>query len=130
MPFINSVTSVGTTAVAIAAPSAAPSRCPPDRDEVSWLTTTTTLSTSGVQAEIAGGALARILDNPKAVSTQPAAAKVLAALLEKLRSAAARPADDASRNPSVNRREHGCALCRTLQNCWKRAIGTNGVGFS
>jgi hypothetical protein len=34
--------------------------------------------------------LARILDNPKAVSTQPAAAKVLAALLDKLRSASAR----------------------------------------
>lgn len=35
-------------------------------------------------------ALARILDNPKAVSTQPAAAKVLVALLEKLRSVATR----------------------------------------
>jgi hypothetical protein len=35
-------------------------------------------------------ALARILDNPKAVSSQPAAAKVLAALLEKLRSEFAR----------------------------------------
>jgi hypothetical protein len=58
-------------------------------------------------------ALARILVNPKAVSTQPAAAKVLAALLEKLRSAAARPADDASRNPSVNRRE---ARMRSLSN--------------
>ena len=32
-------------------------------------------------------ALAEILDNPKAVSSQPAAAKVLATLLEKLRSA-------------------------------------------
>jgi hypothetical protein len=29
-------------------------------------------------------ALARILDNPRAVSSQPAAAKVLAALLDKL----------------------------------------------
>jgi hypothetical protein len=35
-------------------------------------------------------ALARILDNPKAIDQQPAAAKVLAALLEKLRSASAR----------------------------------------
>jgi hypothetical protein len=35
-------------------------------------------------------ALAQILDNPKAVSTQPAAAKVLATLLEQLRSASAR----------------------------------------
>jgi hypothetical protein len=33
------------------------------------------------------GAMARILDNPRAVSSQPAAAKVLAALLDKLRSA-------------------------------------------
>jgi hypothetical protein len=32
-------------------------------------------------------ALSRILDNPRAVSQHPAAAKVLAALLEKLRSA-------------------------------------------
>jgi hypothetical protein len=32
-------------------------------------------------------ALARVLDNPKAVSSQPAAAKVLASLLDKLRSA-------------------------------------------
>jgi hypothetical protein len=36
-------------------------------------------------------ALARnIMDNPKAINQQPAAAKVLAALLEKLHSAAAR----------------------------------------
>jgi hypothetical protein len=35
-------------------------------------------------------AMARILDNPKAVSSQPAAAKVLATLLDKLRSASAR----------------------------------------
>lgn len=35
-------------------------------------------------------ALARILDNPKAINQQPAAAKVLAALLEKLRAASAR----------------------------------------
>jgi hypothetical protein len=35
-------------------------------------------------------ALARIMDNPKAVNQQPAAAKVLAALLEKLHSASAR----------------------------------------
>jgi hypothetical protein len=35
-------------------------------------------------------ALARILDNPKAVNQQPAAAKVLASLLDKLRSASAR----------------------------------------
>jgi hypothetical protein len=31
--------------------------------------------------------MARLLDNPRAVSQQPAAAKVLAALLEKLHSA-------------------------------------------
>jgi hypothetical protein len=35
-------------------------------------------------------ALARILDNPKAVGSQPSAAKVLASLLDKLRSASAR----------------------------------------
>src|ERR1700741_3875543 len=35
-------------------------------------------------------AIARILDNPKAVNQQPAAAKVLAALLDKLLSASAR----------------------------------------
>jgi hypothetical protein len=35
-------------------------------------------------------AMARVLDNPRAVSSQPAAAKVLAALLDKLRSASAR----------------------------------------
>lgn len=35
-------------------------------------------------------ALARIMDNPRATSTQPAAAKVLCALLDKLRSATAR----------------------------------------
>jgi len=34
-------------------------------------------------------AVAEVLDNPKAVSTQPAAAKVLASLLDKLRSASA-----------------------------------------
>jgi hypothetical protein len=34
-------------------------------------------------------AMARVLDSPKAVSSQPAAAKVLAALLDKLRSASA-----------------------------------------
>jgi hypothetical protein len=34
-------------------------------------------------------ALARILDNPKAVNQHPAAAKVLSALLDKLRSASA-----------------------------------------
>jgi hypothetical protein len=34
--------------------------------------------------------MARILDNPKAVSSQPAAAKVLAALLDNLRLASAR----------------------------------------
>jgi hypothetical protein len=35
-------------------------------------------------------ALARILDNPRAINQQPAAAKVLGALLDKLRSASAR----------------------------------------
>jgi hypothetical protein len=35
-------------------------------------------------------ALARIMDNPKAVSSQPPAAKVLAALLDKLSSASVR----------------------------------------
>jgi hypothetical protein len=34
-------------------------------------------------------AMARVLDNPRAVSSQPAAAKVLAALLEKLHAASA-----------------------------------------
>jgi hypothetical protein len=33
--------------------------------------------------------MARLLDNPKAVNQQPAAAKVLAGLLDKLRSASA-----------------------------------------
>lgn len=55
---------------------------------------------SGVLAELSGTvvqarpglaaaalAMARLLDNPRAVSQQPAAAKVLAALLEKLHSA-------------------------------------------
>jgi hypothetical protein len=58
---------------------------------------------SGVQAEIGGPgtdarpglaaaalALARVMDEPRAVNQQPAAAKVLAALLEKLHSASAR----------------------------------------
>jgi hypothetical protein len=56
---------------------------------------------TGVEAEIAGLAearpglaqaalaLARIMDNPRPVSRQPAAAKVLASLLDKLRSALA-----------------------------------------
>ena len=56
---------------------------------------------SGVQAEIAGLdeqrpglaqaalALARLLDNPRAVSTYPAAAKVLASLLDKLHQSSA-----------------------------------------
>jgi hypothetical protein len=35
-------------------------------------------------------AMARLLDNPKAVSSQPSAAKVLSALLDKLRAASAR----------------------------------------
>ncbi len=58
---------------------------------------------SGVQAEIGGLAaevrpglaqaalcLARLMDNPKAVSQQPAAAKVLVMLLDNLRSGAMR----------------------------------------
>jgi hypothetical protein len=58
---------------------------------------------SGVEAEISGLAaearpglaqaalaLARILDNPKAVNQQPAAAKVLATMLNQLHTAAAR----------------------------------------
>ena len=57
---------------------------------------------SAVEAEIAGLAesrpglaagalaLARVLDNPRAVSSQPTAAKVLASLLDKLHSASAR----------------------------------------
>ena len=60
----------------------------------------------GVQAEIGSAAdarpglaqmalaMARILDNPKAVNQQPAAAKVLAAMLEKLRSVSARARRD------------------------------------
>jgi hypothetical protein len=47
-------------------------------------------------------ALARILDNPKAVSSQPPAAKVLAAMLEKLRST------------SAQGRRGGLALVRTM----------------
>ena len=46
-------------------------------------------------------AMARLLDNPKAVNQQPAAAKVLAAMLEKLHSASAR-------------RRGGLALVRTM----------------
>jgi hypothetical protein len=46
--------------------------------------------------------MARILDNAKAVNQQPAAAKVLAAMLEKLRSASARG------------RRGGLALVRTM----------------
>jgi hypothetical protein len=50
---------------------------------------------SGLAADVRPGltqaalALARILDNPRAVNQQPAAAKVLAALLDKLHSASA-----------------------------------------
>jgi hypothetical protein len=57
----------------------------------------------GVEAEISGPgaqarpglaqaalAMARLMDNPRAVNQQPAAAKVLATLLEKLHSASAR----------------------------------------
>jgi hypothetical protein len=50
----------------------------------------------GVAAEARPGlvqaalAMARLLDNPKAVNQQPAAAKVLAGLLDKLHSASAR----------------------------------------
>jgi hypothetical protein len=47
-------------------------------------------------------ALARILDNPKAISQQPAAAKTLATLLDKLRSA------------SVRGRRGNLALVRTM----------------
>ena len=47
-------------------------------------------------------AMARILDNPKAVNQQPAAAKVLAALLDKLRLMSARG------------RRGGLALVRTI----------------
>jgi hypothetical protein len=54
----------------------------------------------GVRAELAGLterpglvavalAMARVLDNPRAVSSQPAAAKVLASLLDQLHSASA-----------------------------------------
>jgi hypothetical protein len=69
---------------------------------------------SGVEAEIAGLAdarpglaqtalaLARIMDSPKAVNQQPAAAKVLAALLDKLHSA------------SAQRRRGNLALVRSL----------------
>ena len=47
-------------------------------------------------------ALARLMDNPRVVSTQPAAAKVLVALLEKLRSV------------SVRGPRGGLALVRTM----------------
>jgi hypothetical protein len=46
--------------------------------------------------------MARVLDNPRAVSTQPAAAKVLAVMLDKLRSA------------SAHGRRGGLALVRTM----------------
>jgi hypothetical protein len=46
--------------------------------------------------------MARLLDNPKAVNQQPATAKELAALLERLRSASARG------------RRGGLALVRTM----------------
>ena len=69
---------------------------------------------SGVRAEMEGLAearpglaqaalaIARILDNPKAVSSHPPAAKVLASLLDKLRSAPAQ------------RRRAGLELVRTM----------------
>jgi hypothetical protein len=69
---------------------------------------------AGVEAEIAGMiearpglaqaalAMARVLDNSRAVSSQPAAAKVLAGLLDKLRSASPRG------------RRGGLALVRTM----------------
>jgi hypothetical protein len=47
-------------------------------------------------------AVARVLDNPRAVSSHPAAAKVLASLLDKLRAASARG------------RRGGLALVRTM----------------
>jgi hypothetical protein len=67
----------------------------------------------GVQAEIEGAgdrpglaavalAMARLLDDPKAKNQQPAAAKVLAALLDKLRSA------------STRGRHGGLAVVRTM----------------
>ena len=70
---------------------------------------------SGVAEEISGLAaearpdlaqaalcLARLMDNPRAVNQQPAAAKALAWLLDKLRSA------------SAHRRRGGPALVRTM----------------
>jgi hypothetical protein len=69
---------------------------------------------AGVKAEIEGLsearpglaqtalALARIMDSPKSVNQQPAAAKVLGTLLDKLRSA------------SAQRRRGGLALVRTM----------------
>jgi hypothetical protein len=69
---------------------------------------------SGVEAEIAGlaesrpglaqiaSAVARIMDNPRAVSSRPAAAKVLAVMLDNLRSA------------SAHGRRGGLALVRTI----------------
>ena len=70
---------------------------------------------AGVQAEVGGWAteertglvqiafaMARILDNPKAVNQQPAAAKVLAGLLDKLHSL------------SAQRRRGGLASVRTM----------------
>jgi hypothetical protein len=49
-----------------------------------------------------GEAMARLLDNPKAINQHLAAAKVLAAMLDKLRSASARG------------RRGGLALVRTM----------------
>ncbi|MGO8963739.1 hypothetical protein [Mycobacterium sp.] len=78
---------------------------------------------SGVAAEIsdlaaevrpglaqAALALARILDNPKVVNQQPAAAKVLAGMLDRLRSA------------SAHGRRGGLALVRTMTEKGGRAL--------
>ena len=107
MPYKNGVVSVGTTATVIA------TRLDTDRTRLVSVPTDDPSNTgnadnaanveSAVLAEInaldgstvrpglaaAAVAMARILDNPKAVSSQPPAARVLTSSLDKLRSASA-----------------------------------------
>ncbi len=64
---------------------ASPTRTPPRN-----LVSLPAVVSVGVRLEATALALARIMDNLRATSTQPAAAKVLCALLDKMRSATAR----------------------------------------
>ena len=77
-------------------------------------------------------ALAEILDNPRAVSSQPAAAKVLVALLEKLRSPSARGRGGnmavvrSLTSPSVL----FWAQCRGMDRIWQWAWDRYGARYS